>query len=295
MHVFVTGMGSALIPKLLSAGHTVSGLARSDSSAAKVTSLGATPVKGDLTDLSAISAAAAQADAVVHLGFDHGQAFSGDMVGACSKDKAVIGAIGDALTSSGGSGKTLLFAAGVLGLQGDDEKAEPHRSEHMPRYQSSDAAVSYVPKGLRVVELRLAPVTYNLDRPHDFIGMWIGESIKAGYVPYLDGSAWAACTYEEAANGMVAAIAKRDDLPNPVNLHLVRDNGVPLKDIAETLSNKLGKPAKAVGQADLGQFGFLGSLMMFGKPVKADYTYRVTGWTPKDQGLLRALDGYTYA
>ncbi len=55
MRIFVTGasgwIGSALVPDLLSAGHAVVGLARSDASAAKLKGAGAEVLRGDLDDL----------------------------------------------------------------------------------------------------------------------------------------------------------------------------------------------------------------------------------------------------
>lgn len=301
MNVFVTGasggMGSALIPKLVSAGYTVTGLARSSASADKVTSLGATPVQGDLTDLSVLASAASKADIVVHLGFDHGQAFSGDFVGACKKDKAVIEALGTAMTesSSPDKEKTFAFASGLLGITGDDEQSEMHRSPHMPRYESTDAAFSFIPKGLRVIQLRLAPITYNAEKPHDFISMWVGESRKAGYVPYTDEGAWAACSYDAAADLILASLEKKEELPNPVNLHIAAEAGVPFKDCAEVLGEKLGKPAKRVEMADLQQLGFLGNLMGLAKPVKSDYTRKVTGWQPEGKGLVAQLKDCNFA
>ena len=75
MRVFVTGasgfIGRAVVAELVEAGHEVAGMVRSPASADVVAALGATPSMGDLDDLDAIRAGAADADAVVHLANKH--------------------------------------------------------------------------------------------------------------------------------------------------------------------------------------------------------------------------------
>jgi NAD(P)-dependent dehydrogenase (short-subunit alcohol dehydrogenase family) len=76
MRVFITGgsgfIGRALIQELISAGHEVIALGRTDDSAAKLKKLGAQVQMGSLEDLDSLKRGAAKADGVIHLGFVHG-------------------------------------------------------------------------------------------------------------------------------------------------------------------------------------------------------------------------------
>ena len=75
MNVFIIGgtgyLGSVIVEHLLTAGHTVTALARSDSSAELLSAAGAIPVTGSLSDTGVLRAAAATADAVVYAASDY--------------------------------------------------------------------------------------------------------------------------------------------------------------------------------------------------------------------------------
>ena len=60
-------LGQPALRELQAAGHTVVGLARSDTAAAIIHGLGAEVARGDVLDLETVTAAAAGTDAIVNL------------------------------------------------------------------------------------------------------------------------------------------------------------------------------------------------------------------------------------
>ncbi len=112
MNIFLTGatgyIGGAVADALMLAGHSVTGLARSDEAAARLHLKGIIPLRGDLTSPATVAAAAADLDGVIHTGTTN----DGRL------DQAAIRAMLDALH---GSGKPFVYTSGVwvLGNTGD--------------------------------------------------------------------------------------------------------------------------------------------------------------------------------
>src|ERR1700730_6792297 len=111
MRVFITGasgwIASAVVPELISAGHQVLGLARSDASAKAVADMGAEVLRGDLNDTDVLRAGALDSDGVIHLAF-----VVPSVTEAATRTDAT--AIETFATSLAGSGKPLVISGATL-------------------------------------------------------------------------------------------------------------------------------------------------------------------------------------
>lgn len=161
MRVFVTGasgyMGSAIVPELISAGHHVIGLARSEKSAKALEAAGAEVHRGDIEDLESLKAGAAKADGVIHLAYIHD--FS-KYAEAGETDRLAINTIGNELVDSG---KPFIITSGTMmlprGTMGTEETL-PDLEHPMSslRGKSEAVALAFASRGVRVSVIRLPPV-----------------------------------------------------------------------------------------------------------------------------------------
>src|SRR5438270_792345 len=104
MNIFLTGatgyIGSAVAAALLEAGHSVTGLARSDEAAGLLHLNGIAPFHGDLKSPSGLLQAAAPSDAVIHTGTTN----DGEL------DQRAVRTLLQAVI---GSGKPFVYTSGV--------------------------------------------------------------------------------------------------------------------------------------------------------------------------------------
>lgn len=293
MHVFVTGasghIAAAVIPELLASGHSVAGLARSDDAARIVESLGASVVRGSLTDLNALRAAAAQADGVIHLAFDHGLQSSGDLPGAAAADLRAVEAMGAALA---GSGKPLVGtnATGAMALGGvDGELTENTTLPGGPRIDTENAVIGLASQGVRSSIVRLPPAVHNAGR-YGFVSGLIEIARAAGTSGYVGAGSnrWPSSDTRDVARLYRLAL---ESAPAGMRLHAVAEDGIALREIAETLGRCLDVPVAAVAAGDAGQrFGYLAPFVSLDNPASSASTREVLGWAPTQLGLLAALE-----
>src|SRR5229473_6801279 len=104
MNVFLTGatgyIGSVVAEAVIAAGHSVTGLARSDAAAGKMSLKGIAPWRGDLTSPTALAEGVKAADGVVHAGTTN----DGRL------DREAVRAMLDAVL---GTGKPFVYTSGI--------------------------------------------------------------------------------------------------------------------------------------------------------------------------------------
>ena len=299
MHVFVTGaagwLGSALVPELIGAGHEVTGLARSDASAAALTGAGVRVHRGDLDDPGGLRGAAGAADGVIHLAFNAGMVRSGDFPGAADADRRAVAALGEALTGSDRplviASATVVLAPGRVGTEQDAPGLDPAaaggpRALHAA---SEEVALSFASLGVRSSVVRLGTTCHG-DGDHGFLAALVGIARAKGVSGFLgDGSSrWTAVHRLDAAHLFRLALEKA---PAGSRLHAVADEGVPIRAIAEVIGRHLDVPVVSVPAREAsGHFGFLAGFLAADNPVSSTLTRELLGWQPVHPGLIEDLD-----
>ena len=297
--VFVTGasghLGSAVVPELISAGHSVVGLARSGKAAESVQALGAAVRRGGLDDLDVLSAAAAEADAVIHLAFRHDLMQVGDLAAAAEADLSAVRAMAEPLVGTGKSlvgtsGTAMLAHMGVRGRAGTESDV----GDGGYRIDTENEIIALGEQGVRSSVVRLPPSVHSdLDR-HGFVPALIGFARDNGFAGYLaEGTnRWPAVHTRDAARLYRLAV---ESAPAGTRLHAVGDEGVEFRDIAAAIGRGLDIPTRRVAPDDASaRFGFLAAFVPVDNPTSAARTERLLQWQPEHPGLIADIDAGHY-
>jgi nucleoside-diphosphate-sugar epimerase len=294
MRIFLTGatgfIGSRIIPELLSAGHEVLGLTRSDAGARSLEAAGAQVHRGDLEHPDTLRAGAEQADAVIHTAFDHN--FS-NFVANCEKDRRVIEAMGGALK---GSNRPLLITSGTgSGIPDSGGPAiEDVLNRNHPNPRASElAGQALLDMGVNVVSIRLPQVHDTVKQ--GFVSPFIELSKAKGVVAYIgEGlNRWPAAHVLDVAKLYVLAV---DRLAPGARYHAVAEEGVPVRDIAEVVSTGLNLPIVSLTPEEApAHFGWLAMFAGLDLPASSAKTRELLGWQPTGPGLLEDLKAMDYS
>jgi nucleoside-diphosphate-sugar epimerase len=288
MRVFITGasgwIGSAVVPELLSSGHDVVGLARSDASATAIAALGADVFRGSLDDPQSLREGAALSDGVIHLGYNHD--FS-RMEEAALTDRNAIEAIGTVLKNSD---RPFVIAGGVLGLAPGriaTESDQPESGLH-PRTTNVHFALSFAEEGVRTSCVRFAPTVHG-DGDHGFIATLVAIAREKGLSGYIgDGTnRWPAVHRLDAARLVRLTL---EGAPAGSSVHAVAEPGIATKAIAHAIGAGLGVPVVSVSNEEaVDHFGWMSQFFAMDATASNTITRELLEWEPTHQSLLEDL------
>jgi nucleoside-diphosphate-sugar epimerase len=296
MHVFVTGgsglTGPAVVAELIAAGHTVTGLARSDAAAARLESLGATPHPGSLDDLGSLRAGAEAADGVLHMAFGGDFSDPGDMM---RRDRTAIETLGRILVNSG---KPFVSTSGTLVMPAGRESTERDEPDTAGlaafRIAGERACLDFAGRGVRASVVRLAPSVHG-PGDYGFLGMLVDTARKTGKSAYVGDGAnrWPAVHRLDAA---VLFRLTLEGAPAGSVLHGVAEN-VPFRSIAETIGRGLDLPVVSLTPDEAaGHYAspFMATVYGFDAPVSSTFTRELLGWSPTGPDLLDDIEHGDY-
>jgi len=294
MRIFVTGatgfIGTAIVRELISRGHQVLGLTRSDAGAQSLTAVGAEVHRGDIEDLDSLRRGADLADGVIHTAFNHD--FS-KFAANCEADRQAIEAMGSTLH---GSDRPFIMTSGVMlgasafGKLATEDNFNPDHPN--PRKGSELSSAALAQRGVNISVVRL-PQVHNPVK-QGLISYLIELARDKGVSAYVDDglNCWSAVHLSDAAHLYILALEKR---VAGSRYHAVAEEGIPLRTIAEVIGRGLNIPVKSIAAADApAHFGWLSAFVGHDMSSSSALTQERLGWQPKGPGLIADLEQVHY-
>ena len=291
MRVFVTGatgfIGSLVVKELIGVGHQVIGVYRSEEKAPALAAAGAEAYRGSIDEPDSLKDGAARSDGVIHLAFNHD--FS-KFAANCETDRRVIEAIGSALA---GSSRPLIVTSGtaiakVAPGELATEDAPPISSKDFPRALSEETTAGLAANGVKTSVVRL-PQVHDPER-QGLISPWIAIAREKGVIAYIaEGrNRWPAAHVSDVARLYRLALEKAE---TGAVYNAVGEEGVPARDIAETIGRRLKLPVQSISPEEAGgYFGWLAHLAARDMPASGEKTKEELGWRPTGPGLIADLE-----
>ncbi|MFE0464780.1 NAD-dependent epimerase/dehydratase family protein [Kitasatospora sp. NPDC058965] len=289
MRVFLTGgtglVGSAVVAELLTAGHAVTALARSDAAAARAEAAGAEVLRGALADLDVLRTGAQHADGVIHLAFSNDFSSPEALARGIAEEGAALAVLGDALV---GTDRPLVTVSGTphtAGRPSTEADPLPTGGPVAGRSASVTRALGLADRGVRSSAVRL-PRTVHHRGEGGFAGLLTAIARRTGVAGYPgDGSQrWPAVHALDAAVLFRLAL---EQAPAGSSWHAVADEGDAVHDIVAVIGRRLRLPVQSVPQES---FGPLGPVFATDQPASSHHTRTTLDWTPAQPSLLADLE-----
>ena len=296
MRVFVTGatgfIGTELVKELIAAGHQVRGLTRSDEGAEQLKAAGAEVHHGNLTDLDSLRSGATGVDVVVNLAFSHD--FANFAKNAEDEIKA-IEALGSVLEPD----KLLIVTSGTGLASGGPghlrtESDPPGDLPTIPRRPEKTAREVATERGLRLAVVRLPQV--HDSRKQGLVPLVTQAAREKGVSAYVGDGAnrWAAAPLHDVAHLYRLVVEKKTGGGVTV-YHAVQEEGVSMREIAETIGNGLKVPVVSIAPEKASEhFGWLAHFAGTDMPASSEWTRKALGWEPTGPGLIEDLTNMKY-
>lgn len=298
MKVFITGVagyiGGSVATTLIKAGHTVSGLVRSEARASQVEPFGIEPVIGDLADSAVLEQAAGEADAVINI--------------ANSDNQEVVDLFLNALR---GTGKTFIQSSGtsIVADLADGERPGKIYEETTPvdplplragRVALNDAVIAASNAQLRTMVIC----------PSLIYGIGLGASADSIQVPWMVALArkhgvgrhigsgeniWSNVHINDLVGLYLRALDKA-----PGGAFYYAENGEnSMRELAEAISRMLGYGGRTQNMSvedAVAEWGEGGARYTMGSNsrVRAVRARQELGWSPSASSLLEEVERGCY-
>ncbi len=299
MKIFITGasgyIGGALAAALVAAGHSVSGLARSDETAAALRRRGITPVRGTLDDFDVLTGAARAADATIN-------AANAGHRGAADAMVAALAGSGKAFIHTGGSS--------IVGTRARGEPVEAVFDEDTPftptPQRAARVAIDTMVRAAAGNGVRTAVIAPSLIyghggglNPHSIQVPWLIALAKKSGVARHIGSGenrWSNVHIDDIVTLYRAAIDKA-----PGGSFYFAENGEnSMRETCEAISRMLGFGGRTQSMtvedaaAEWGE-GPANDTMGSNSRVRARRARAELGWKPSGRPLIEEIERGCYA
>ena len=299
MKIYITGasgfIGSVLVRDLVEAGHSVTGLVRSDRGAAAVEAAGGTVHRGDIHDPAGVAAGVGDADGVVHLAFNHDDM---SQIHANGKiDLEVVRALGDELA---GSGRALVVTSGsaivssAAGTATEQTPVDPTSIDGAARGPSEELTLALADRGVRSSLVRLSPSVHGTGDTHGFVPTLVRVAREKGVAAYVGegDNVWPAVHRLDAARLFALAV---QSAPAGTRLHGVAEEGVRTRDIAAAIGERLGVATRSIDPSEaFDHLGWIGGFATVDNPTSSAATRELLGWEPTGPTLLEDIAAGVY-